>query len=85
MNSNSNTKNDLKRLFTTTQNFELMREKLGEYKSLPTKEETRDFLEFLDEVYQIWKKNNPSTDYNLLEKKAKARREFVYKLGIMSD
>jgi len=73
---------DIKKLFTTAQNFSLLREKLGDYKRLPTEKETREFLEFLDVIYQIWKKNNPSYDHQLLDQKAKARREFVNKLGI---
>ena len=73
---------DFKKLFTTTQNFALLREKLGEYKRLPTEIEVREFLEFLDDVYKIWKGINPTIDYKRLEEKAKARRDFIYKLGI---
>jgi len=73
---------DHKKLFTTTQNFALLREKLGDYKRLPTKQEMRKFLDFLDDVYTVWKKSNPTIDLNRLEEKAKARRDFVYKLGI---
>jgi hypothetical protein len=46
---------DSKKLFTTTQNFALLREKLGDYKRLPTEKEVREFLEFLADVYKIWK------------------------------
>lgn len=53
---------DFKKLFTTTQNFALLREKLGEYKRLPTEIEVREFLEFLDDVYKIWKGMNPTID-----------------------
>lgn len=76
---------DSKKLFTTAENFKLLREKLGKYKTLPSEKETREFLEFLDEIYRIWKTKNPKPDFKLSEKKAKARREFVLKLGIRSD
>jgi len=76
---------DPKKLFTTAENFKLLREKLGEYKTLPSEEETREFMPFLDEIYRIWRINNPSPDIELLEKKAKARREFVRKLGTRND
>ena len=76
---------DPKKLFTTAENFKLLREKLGEYKTLPSEEETREFMQFLDEIYRIWRINNPSPDIELLEKKAKARREFVRKLGTRND
>jgi hypothetical protein len=76
---------DPKKLFTTAQNFALLREKLGDYKRLPTEKETREFLEFLDEIYRIWKAKNPEPDFKSLEKKANARREFVIKLGIRSN
>jgi len=73
---------DPKKLFTTAQNFALLREKLGDYKRLPTEKETREFLDFLDDVYKVWKEMNPSVDYERIEKKAKARRDFVHKLGL---
>jgi hypothetical protein len=73
---------DSKKLFTTTQNFALLREKLGEYKRLPTEKEVREFLEFLDDVYKLWKEKNPQTDYRRIDEKAKARRDFIYKLGL---
>ena len=73
---------DLKKLFTTAENFKLLREKLGDYKKLPTKQEMRKFLDFLDDVYKIWKKTNPVIDIKRIEEKAKARRDFVYRLGI---
>lgn len=76
---------DSKNLFTTAQNFGLLREKLGEYKSLPSEQEKRDFLEFLDDIYTIWKKNNPAPDLGSLERKAKGRRELINKLGIKGD
>jgi len=75
---------DSKKLFTTTQNFALLREKLGDYKRLPTEKEVREFLEFLDDVYKIWREMNPAIDYKRIEGKAKARRDFVHKLGIRS-
>lgn len=75
-------KSNSKKLFTTTQNFALLREKLGDYKRLPTEKEVQEFLEFLDDVYKIWKEMNPAIDYKRIEEKAKARREFVNKLGI---
>jgi len=37
---NSNMNLDPKKFFTTTQNFALLREKLAEYKRLPTEKET---------------------------------------------
>ena len=73
---------EIKKMFTTTQNFELLREKLGEYKRTPTEKETREFLIFFDDVYKLWKAANPSLNLDSIEKKAKARREFVHKLGI---
>jgi hypothetical protein len=76
---------DPEKLFTTAQNFALLREKLGEYKRLPSEKEVRQFLDFLDEIYHIWKTKNPQPDLENLEQKASARREFVSKLGIRSD
>ena len=73
---------DSKKFFTTTQNFALLREKLGEYKRLPAEKEVREFLKFLDDVYKIWKEENPQIDYKRIDEKAKARRDFIYKLGI---
>jgi len=73
---------DPKKLFTTAQNFSLSREKLGDHKRLPTEKEVREFLDFMNDVHKVWKKMNPSIDYERIERKAKARREFVYKLGI---
>ena len=72
-------------MFTTAENFKLLREELGEYKLLPTEKEKKEFIEFLDEIYRIWKTKNPEPDLGNLEKKAKARREFVSKLGIRSN
>jgi cephalosporin-C deacetylase-like acetyl esterase len=76
---------DSQKLFTTAENFKLLKEKLGEYKTLPSEKETRDFLEFLDEIYRIWKAKNPEPDFKSLEKKANARREFVLKFGFRID
>ncbi len=76
---------DPKKLFTTAQNFGLLREKLGEYKTLPSEQEKREFLEFLDDIYDVWKKNNPAFDHSSLERKAKGRRELISKLGIKDD
>jgi len=76
---------DPKKLFTTAQNFALLREKLGDYKRLPNEKEVRQFLDFLDEIHHIWKTKNPQPDLENLERKAIARREFVLKLGIRID
>ena len=76
---------DYKKMFTTAENFALLREKLGEYKRLPSEKEVTEFIEFLDEIYRIWKTKNPQPDSKDIEQKAKARREFVTKLGIRSD
>jgi hypothetical protein len=76
---------DLKNMFTTTENFKLLREKLEVYNTLPSEKEVRQFLEFLDEIYTIWKTRNPELDLENLERKAKARIDFVSKLGIRSD
>ena len=73
---------DSKKMFTTAENFALLREKLGEYKRLPTEKEMREFINFLDDVHKIWKKMDPTIDFRRTEQKAKARREFVLKLGI---
>ncbi|MFO7447136.1 MAG: hypothetical protein R6W90_12270 [Ignavibacteriaceae bacterium] len=71
---------DYKNLFTATQNFALLREKLGEYKKLPSEDELAKFLVFFDDVYKLWKKENPSNSRRY-EEKAKARREFTDMLG----
>lgn len=84
MNTDSNIKSDPKKLFTTTQNFELIREKLGEYKSLPTKEETRRFLDFWQEVYNIWRQNNSPFELRFVEEKIRVRRSLIEKFGIRS-
>jgi len=76
---------DLNKLFTTTENFKLLREKLEEYNTLPSEKEVREFLFFLDEIYTIWKTRNPELDIENLEQKAKARKELVSKSGIRSD
>jgi hypothetical protein len=76
---------DLKNIFTTTENFKLLRENLEEYNNLPSEKEVRQFLEFLDEIYTVWKTRNPEFDLENLERKANARIEFVSKLGIRSD
>lgn len=55
------------------------------YSTLPSEKEVRQFLEFLDEIYTIWKTRNPELDLENLERKAKARIDFVSKLGIRSD
>lgn len=76
---------DLKKIFTTTENFKLLRENLEEYNNLPSEKEVRQFLEFLDEIYTVWKTRNPELDLENLERKANAKIEFVSKLGIRSD
>lgn len=76
---------DLKKIFTTTENFKLLREKLEEYSTLPSEKEVRQFLDFLDEIYTIWKTRNPELDLENLEQKAKARKELVYRSEIRSD
>lgn len=76
---------DLNKLFTTTENFKLLREKLEEYSTLPSEKEVREFLVFLDEIYTIWKTRNPELDLENLEQKAKGRKELVARSGIQSD
>jgi hypothetical protein len=75
---------DSKKLFTTTQNFALLREKLGEYKRLPTEKETREFLDFWQEMYDLWKQNNSPFESRYTEEKIKIRKMLIEKFGIRS-
>lgn len=73
---------DYKKMFTTAENFSLLRDKLGDYKRLPTEKEMREFIDFLDDAVKIWKKMDTTVDFKRIEEKAKARRELVMKMGI---
>lgn len=75
-------KTNSKKLFTTAQNFMLIEKDLKEKKSLPSKKEISEFLDYWQDVYDIWKINNPSDDLSSLADKIKTRKELNERLGI---
>lgn len=67
--------------FLPVQNFRIVKEKLEPYRSFPTEDEIKNFLQFYDEAYQIWLKNSPTIiNKENLEHKIKIRK-LLNKLG----
>ncbi len=69
------------KLFTTTQNFALIKESVGEYKSNTPQVEMIEFLNYWQNVYDIWSCNNPPTDLTYIEEKIKIRKSLILKFG----
>lgn len=75
---------DSKKFFSPVPNYNAVREKLGEYNKRPTEEETRSFLDFWQDVYNVWKQNYSPFDPRYVEEKIKVRKMLIEKFGIRS-
>lgn len=50
----------------------------------PTEEEIRRFLNFWQEVYDVWKQKNSPFELRYVEEKVEIRKKLVEKFGIRS-
>ena len=76
-------KSDPKKFFEPTPNYAALRELEEKNYHKPSKEEVRNFLEFWEEMYRIWKQNNPTfVELDYIEEKISVRKELIEKLGL---
>lgn len=76
MNSNS------KKFYSLVPNYAALREREEKYYHKPTEEETRRFLDFWQEVYNIWKQKNSPYELTYVDEKVKLRQSIIEKFGI---
>ena len=75
-------KSDSKNFYSLVPNYAALRELEEKYYHKPTEEEIRHFLDFWQEVYDIWKQNNSPFELRYVEEKIKIRKALIEKLGI---
>lgn len=73
---------DSKKFFEPRPNYAAYRKWEEENYHKPTNDETRQFLEFWQEIYDIWLKNNSPFESRYVEDKVKLRKELIEKFGI---
>jgi hypothetical protein len=73
---------DAKNFYSLLPNYAALRELEKKYYHKPTEEETRKFLSFWQEIYDIWKHNNSPFELKYIEEKIKVRKSLIEKFGI---
>ena len=73
---------DKKNFYSLIPNYAALRELEEKYYHKPTEKETRDFLDFWQEVYNIWRQNNSPFEIFYVEEKIKLRKSLIEKFGI---
>jgi hypothetical protein len=76
------TNSDSKNFYSLVPNYAALREEMKKYKHKPTEEEIRSFLDFWQEIYNLWKSNNSPFDLRYVEETVKVRKSFIEKFGI---
>ena len=80
----SNMSSDSKKFFEPIPNYAALREVEEKLYHKPTEEETHNFSDFWQDVYNIWKQNYSPFDPSYVEEKIKVRKMLIEKFGIRS-
>ena len=73
-----------KKYILPVNNYDALREMEEKYYHKPTEEETRSFLNFWQDVYDIWRENNSPFELRYVEEKIRIRKELIKIFGIRS-
>ena len=75
---------DSKKFFEPVPNYAALRELEEKHYHKPTEEEIRNFLNFWQEIYDFWRKNNSPDELSYVEEKIKVRKALIEKFGFRS-
>jgi hypothetical protein len=72
---------DSKKFFEPRPNYTALKELEMQYYHKPTEKEMRDFLNFWQEIYDLWSQKNSAFEFAYLEEKIRVRKELIEKFG----
>ncbi len=73
---------DSKDFYSLVPNYAALREMEEKYYHKPTEEEVREFLNFWQAIYDIWRQNNSPFELRFVEEKVRVRKSLIKKFGI---
>jgi len=73
---------DSKKFFEPIPNYAALREVEKKLYHPATEEDTRNFLDFWQDVYNVWKQNYSPFDPGYVEEKIKVRKRLIENFGI---
>ena len=76
---------DSKKFFEPIPNYAALRELEEKHYHKPTEEETRNFLDFWQEIYDFWSQNNSPFESSYVKEKVRVRKAIIEKFGIKLD
>ena len=74
-------KTDPENFYSLIPDYAALQELEERYYHKPTMEETRKFLNFWQEMYNLWRQKNSPFDLGYVEEKIKVRKALIEKFG----
>lgn len=71
-----------RKFFEPTPNYAALRELEEKHYHKPTEEEVKHFLDFWQEIYDFWSKNNSPFELRYVDSKIRVRKALVEKFGL---